>query len=54
MRCSKCGSADLRRLRATGFLAAFMQLLDRLPCRCRSCRSRSYWRREVIRVTLAC
>jgi hypothetical protein len=46
--CRRCGSADLRRSRCTGLWAAFMRLLDRRPYQCRSCKARSYWRREAL------
>jgi ribosomal protein L37AE/L43A len=40
--CPKCGSADVRRSRSEGFLAAFLRVFGRWPFRCRSCRARFY------------
>jgi predicted RNA-binding Zn-ribbon protein involved in translation (DUF1610 family) len=40
--CPKCGSADIRRSKNEGVVAAFLRIFGRWPYRCRSCRSRFY------------
>jgi DNA-directed RNA polymerase subunit RPC12/RpoP len=42
VRCPKCGSADVRRLRDNGILPTLFRILGQRPFRCRACRSRFY------------
>jgi len=40
--CPKCGSGKVRRASGYGFVAVFLEMFNRWPFRCRSCRKRFY------------